>query len=55
MFVLIGALLGAVIGSLTARRRKGRIADILLYGAVHALIFAVLGLFLTLIVHRSLL
>lgn len=53
MIVLLGAVLGALIGGLTAWRRKGRPADILLYVTVYALIFSLLGLFATLIIHRS--
>ncbi|WP_198586137.1 hypothetical protein [Roseovarius salinarum] len=53
MIILIGAVLGAALGAFTAWRRKGRLADILLYGTVYAMIFAVLGLFATLIIHRN--
>jgi uncharacterized membrane protein YgdD (TMEM256/DUF423 family) len=52
MIVLLGAILGAVSGSLVAYRRKGSLADILQYGFVYAMIFALAGLFLTLIIHR---
>ena len=52
MFVIIGALLGAVLGSMIARKRGGKRLDILQYGAVYAMIFAMLGLFVTLILHR---
>ena len=53
MIVLIGAILGAVTGGLIARRRKGKTADILQYVFVYALMFALAGLFLTLIIHRA--
>ncbi|EAQ27063.1 MULTISPECIES: hypothetical protein [unclassified Roseovarius] len=53
MIVIIGAILGALTGALMAWRRKGKLADILQYAFVLALIFALLGLFLTLIIHRS--
>ncbi|RKT34051.1 hypothetical protein BXY70_0054 [Roseovarius halotolerans] len=53
MIVILGAILGAVSGALIAKRRKGRVADILQYAFVYALIFALAGLFITLIVHRS--
>ncbi|WP_297773965.1 hypothetical protein [uncultured Roseovarius sp.] len=53
MIVIIGAILGALTGALIARRRKGKLADILQYAFVYTLIFALAGLFLTLIIHRS--
>lgn len=52
MIVLIGGILGAMTGALIARRRKGGLADILQYAFVYAAIFALLGLFATLIIHR---
>ena len=52
MIVLSGALLGAILGAWCAKRRKGSIADILQYGFVYAMIFALIGLFVTLILHR---
>lgn len=52
-FALIGALLGAITGSLIAYRRKGKLADILQYGFVFAVIFALAGLFIALIILRS--
>ncbi|MEL7013405.1 MAG: hypothetical protein AAFO72_09000 [Pseudomonadota bacterium] len=52
MIVVLGAVLGAIIGSTVAHRRKGNRADILQYGVVYAMAFAVLGLFITLIIHR---
>lgn len=53
MIVILAALAGAVVGAAVAYRRRGRPADILQYAFVHALIFALLGLFLTLILHRA--
>lgn len=52
MIVILGALLGAVTGALIARKRNGNRADILQYGFVFCMAFAVAGLFLTLIIHR---
>ncbi len=52
MIVLIAAVLGAATGGLSAYRRKGRPVDILLYCVVYAIIFAIMGLFATLIIHR---
>ena len=52
MFVIIGALLGAVSGGVIAAKRKGSRADILQYALVYCMLFAVVGLFATLIIHR---
>ncbi len=52
MLVIIGTLLGTTIGALKAKRRKGRLADILQYAFVYGVIFTILGLFMTLILHR---
>jgi uncharacterized membrane protein YfcA len=52
MIVILGAILGAVTGAMVARKRKGNRADMLQYGAVYAMAFAVLSLFLTLMIHR---
>jgi len=52
MIVALGAILGACLGAFTAWRRKGRLADILQYAFVYCLIFTLLGLFATLIIHR---
>ena len=53
MLVILGAILGAVGGAIIAWRRKGKPADILLYAFVYGLIFALAGLFATLILHRA--
>jgi hypothetical protein len=53
MIVIIGAILGAVGGGMIAWRRKGKPADIALYAFVYGLLFALGGLFLTLILHRA--
>jgi len=52
MIVLLGAILGASLGAFVAWRRKGRVADILQYAVVYCLLFAIVGLFATLIIHR---
>ena len=52
MLVILGAILGAAGGGLIAWRRKGKPADILLYVFVYGLIFALAGLFATLLLHR---
>ncbi|MAU51318.1 MAG: hypothetical protein CMN17_02845 [Roseovarius sp.] len=53
MIVILGAVLGAAGGGILAWRRKGKPADIALYAFVYALVFALAGLFLTLILHRA--
>ena len=52
MVVLFGALLGALTGGLLAKKRGGKRLDILQYGAVYAMIFAIVGLFVTIFIHR---
>jgi hypothetical protein len=51
MIVLAGALLGITLGVLTARRRKGTNADMLHYGAIYGIGFALLGLIATLAIN----
>jgi uncharacterized membrane protein YeaQ/YmgE (transglycosylase-associated protein family) len=53
MIVIIGAIIGMIGGATVAYRRKGKLADILLYAFVYGLIFGLAGLFATLIIHRS--
>lgn len=54
MIVIIALIAGAVFGGLRAKRRQGKTADILQYAVVHAILFALVGLFLTLILERVL-
>ena len=54
MFVIGGLVLGAIGGGLTARRRGGKPADIAQYAAVYAIIFGLIGLFVTLFLDRML-
>jgi hypothetical protein len=54
MFVIGGFLLGAIGGAVRAKTRGGKLADILQYAVVHAILFGLLGLFLTLILDRML-
>ena len=53
MIVLAGAILGALTGGILAARRKGGRLDIAQYAFVYMMIFALAGLFLTLILHRA--
>lgn len=52
MFVIGGLLLGAIGGGLRARARGGKLADILLFAAVHAIAFGLVGLFITILLDR---
>jgi len=52
MIVIGLACAGAVIGALTAKRRKGNGLDMLQYGAGYGLAFAALGMVLTVIIER---
>lgn len=52
---LIAAILGAIIGALTAKRRNGKTADILHYAATYAIAFAIAGFILALIVEKTVL
>lgn len=52
MIVIAGFLLGAALGWVRAGRRGGNNFDKWQYAIVHAIIFAILGLFATLIIGR---
>ncbi|MGV6803774.1 MAG: hypothetical protein ACWA49_06165 [Ruegeria sp.] len=53
MILVVGmAILGAVIGALTARKRKGSGADIAQYAAGYGIAFALVGLALSLLLVR---
>ena len=52
MIVIGGALLGAIVGAMTARRRKGNTLDMLQYGAGYGLAFSVLGMIATVVLDR---
>lgn len=54
MIVIGAALLGAVLGVLSARRKGGNRLDLLQYGAGYAIAFALAGLIITIMIHRSL-
>ncbi len=52
MFVIGGALLGAVIGAITARKRGGSRLDMAQYAAGFGIAFAIAGMLLTIGIHR---
>lgn len=52
MFVIGGLLLGAIGGALRAKARGGKLADVLQYAVAHAILFGLIGLFITLYLDR---
>ncbi len=52
MIVIAGIVFGAVWGAMRARRRKGRMLDIIQYAAIHAIAFGLLGLIVTIVIER---
>ncbi|WP_164658612.1 apolipoprotein acyltransferase [Tropicibacter sp. Alg240-R139] len=51
--IIIGfALVGAVLGGMTAKKRNGTRADIAQYAAGYGIAFALVGVVATLILHR---
>jgi hypothetical protein len=52
MIVIGGLVLGAIGGGWTAKRRGGKPADIAQYAGVYGILFAILGLFVTLFLDR---
>jgi hypothetical protein len=54
MIPLLGLLIGAIFGALRAKARGGKGKDMLQWGAVFAIIFGVIGVFILIILQRSL-
>lgn len=52
MIIIAAALTGAVLGGLTARRRKGSGADMAQYAAGYAIAFGLIGTIVTLALDR---
>ncbi len=50
MIMLVSGTIGAVLGAVTAKRRKGNRLDMAQYAAGYAIAFMILGLFLTLLI-----
>ena len=48
MIILISGIVGAVLGALSAKRRKGNRLDMAQYAAVYAIVFMIIALFATL-------
>ncbi|MCR8546984.1 apolipoprotein acyltransferase [Salipiger sp. P9] len=52
MIVIAGVLIGAILGGLTARRRKGNAADIAQFVVAYAIAFGLLGLVVTIVIEK---
>ncbi|SHH25124.1 hypothetical protein [Marivita hallyeonensis] len=52
MIVIAGAILGAIVGVMTAKKRGGNRADKWQYGAVYAIAFSLGGLVLTIAIEK---
>ncbi len=52
MIVLLTAVLGACIGGFVAKKRGGKHLDILQYTVIYSIAFSMVGLFLSILVHR---
>ena len=52
MIVIVSAAIGIVLGILSARRRKGNRLDIAQYATGYGIAFAILGLFLGILIER---
>lgn len=51
--IIIGlAIIGAIIGAMTARGRGGKALDMAQYATSYALAFAIIGLFITVFLSR---
>lgn len=53
IFPLAGLVLGAMFGAFRARARGGKTLDMLQWGAVMAMIFGLIGLFVLIFIERS--
>lgn len=52
MITFVFALIGAVVGGLTARRRGGKGLDIAQYAAGYAMAFGIVGMFISVFLMR---
>ncbi len=54
IFPLVGMLLGALLGVYRAKSRGGKLFDLMQWGAVFAILFGLIGVFVLIIVDRIL-
>lgn len=54
MIVIAAAIIGAILGGLTARKRGGNKLDIAQYAAGFALAFVIVGMIATVLIDRTL-
>ncbi len=52
MIILICGILGATLGALSAKRRKGNRLDMAQYGAAYAIAFMIVGMFVTILIEK---
>jgi hypothetical protein len=52
MIVVVAAIIGAIVGGITAARRKGSRLDVAQYAGSFAIAFATVGLIATVLIHR---
>ena len=53
IYPLTGIIAGAILGALRARMRGGKVLDMVQWGAVFAIIFGVIGMFVLIFIERS--
>ena len=53
IFPLTGILLGAILGAFQAKRKGGKVFDMLQWGAVCGIILGLIGLFVLIYIDRS--
>ncbi|WP_375281663.1 hypothetical protein [Pseudooctadecabacter sp.] len=53
IYPLGGLVIGALLGAFRAKQRGGKAADMAQWGAVFAMIFGVIGLFIAIIITRQ--
>lgn len=53
IFPLGGMILGAIIGVIQAKRKGGKGLDMAQWGAVYAILFGLIGLFVLIFIERS--
>lgn len=52
MIVIACFLFGALLGALRARRRQGTGFDVAQYAAAHAILLAIIGVFVTILIEK---